>query len=112
MAGKEESHDARGFTWTGNTMARMLQALEKHPAVLQKLQQEQEAVVAKFGDNFTPDVLDAMPYADAVIKEVMRVWPTVPQGAASVASLSPRDCCRCWYYLSKCPLMPLFPRDC
>lgn len=83
-ANNKASHDARGSTWAGNTMARMLQALEKHPAVLQKLKQEQEAVVAKFGDKFTPDVLDAMPYADAVIKEVMRVWPTVPQGVPRV----------------------------
>lgn len=68
-----------GHETTGSTMARILQALQQHPEVLQKLRQEQEQVVANFGDTFTPDVLDAMPYAEAVMKETMRVWPTVPQ---------------------------------
>jgi cytochrome P450 len=78
----------------GNTMARMMQALQNHPQVLQKLRQEQEEVVAKFGDTFTPDVLDAMPYAEAVMKETMRVWPTVPQGPPSCRTnlFSERSC--------------------
>jgi cytochrome P450 len=68
-----------GHETTGTTIARMLAYLtaDRHPAVLAKLRAEQEAVVAKHGPELTPAACAAMPYADATVKELFRLFPIV-----------------------------------
>jgi cytochrome P450 len=51
--------------------------LDARPDVLAALRAEQASVVAAHGHALTPPALAAMPYADAVVREVARAWPVV-----------------------------------
>lgn len=66
-----------GHETTGTTAARLLKVLAARPDVLDALRAEQAAAVAAHGHALTPTALAAMPYADAVVREVMRAWPVV-----------------------------------
>eukprot|EP00878_Enallax_costatus_P002591 GHUV01002773.1.p1 GENE.GHUV01002773.1~~GHUV01002773.1.p1 ORF type:complete len:523 (+),score=179.47 GHUV01002773.1:316-1884(+) len=61
-------HDTSSTTLT-NTMAN----LQGHPHVFEKLQQEQRRLVAKHGTAITGSLLKEMVYADAVIRETLRL---------------------------------------
>lgn len=43
-----------------------------------QLQQEQDMVRDKHGDEFAPKAMAAMPYALSTVKEVLRILPTAP----------------------------------
>lgn len=68
-----------GHETTGTTIARMLAYIteDRHPGVLAKLRAEQDAVIAKFGPELTPSATASMPYADATVKELFRLFPIV-----------------------------------
>lgn len=54
--------------------------LSRHPEVLTKLQTEVDAI--ETGDaGFTIEHLKSMPYTKAIVKEVLRLYPTVPTNA-------------------------------
>lgn len=69
FAGHETTATAVGF---------LLQVLTKHPAVMQRLREEQAAVMTQHGPAVSLEALEAMPYAGAVVKEVIRYRPPVP----------------------------------
>ncbi|CAK0753854.1 hypothetical protein CVIRNUC_002252 [Coccomyxa viridis] len=62
-----------GHETTGATLSRVLPELQKNPEILTQLRAEQDRVINRHGDSITYDVLEDMPYADAIIKEVMRL---------------------------------------
>lgn len=67
-----------GHETTATTLTRVLTLLADHPDVLAALRAEQAAVQAAHGDAVTaPAAAAAMPLADAVVKEAMRVHPVV-----------------------------------
>jgi cytochrome P450 len=57
-----------GFDTSSTTLTAVLANLQQHPAALQQLRQEQQAVLAKHGPGLSAAVLRDMPYADAVIR--------------------------------------------
>ncbi|CAL8462567.1 g2100 [Coccomyxa elongata] len=62
-----------GHETTGATLARVLPEIQKQPHILAKMRQEQAELIQEFGDDITYDVLERMPYTDAVLREVMRL---------------------------------------
>lgn len=62
-----------GFETTAKTLSQLVSEFAQHPEVWDKLRAEQQQIVASFGEEITPESLDAMRYADAVMKEVMRL---------------------------------------
>ncbi|KAI3325769.1 cytochrome P450 [Xylariaceae sp. AK1471] len=70
-----------GYDSTSSTMISMCYLIWKHPKVLEKLRAEHDDV---FGRNVeagpgqiveNPSILNSLPYTNAVIKEVMRLFP-------------------------------------
>ena len=57
-----------GHDTSSTTLTQCFSNLQDHPQVLEKLREEQRALVAKHGEAITPAVLKDMTYADAVIK--------------------------------------------
>ncbi|KAK9842472.1 hypothetical protein WJX81_001619 [Elliptochloris bilobata] len=66
-----------GHETTGHTMSALLRLLERNPHVLQRLREEQADRLAQHGPGLSGKALESMPYADAVIKEALRVHPIV-----------------------------------
>ena len=56
---------------TSNALARTLHVLSQRPDVQKKLREE--ILDARDGNDLPYDVLDTLPYLDAVCKEVLRV---------------------------------------
>ena len=57
-----------GHDTSSTTLTRCMSNLKDYPGVVQKLRDEQAAVVAKHGDVITAAAMKDMPYADAVIR--------------------------------------------
>lgn len=57
-----------GHDTSSTTLTQCFSNLQDHPQVMEKLREEQRAVVAKHGDTITPAALKEMTYSDAVIK--------------------------------------------
>ncbi|KAF6251708.1 cytochrome P450 [Scenedesmus sp. NREL 46B-D3] len=68
-----------GNDTSGLGISALLAILPQFPGVLHRLRQEQREVMAKFGPELSINVLEAMPYADAVVREVLRVAPPSAQ---------------------------------
>jgi cytochrome P450 len=66
-----------GEDTTANTLAWMIYLLQRHPAVLQRVQQE---VRDKAGDvgAFTPELMASLDYLEACAHETMRLKPVAP----------------------------------
>jgi cytochrome P450 len=60
-----------GYDTSSTTLTRILSLLQRHPAVLQQLRQEQQHLVAAHGEEITNGVLRRMTYAEAVIRWVL-----------------------------------------
>ncbi|KAL3141117.1 hypothetical protein ABBQ38_003470 [Trebouxia sp. C0009 RCD-2024] len=56
-----------------STLALMLRFLKQNPEALQKLRAEQRQVICERGGRLTRDTLAIMPYADATVKETLRL---------------------------------------
>jgi len=57
-----------GHDTSSSTLTQCFSNLQDHPAVLQRLRNEQQAVVAKHGEQITTAALRDMHYAEAVIR--------------------------------------------
>lgn len=68
-----------GNDTSGLGISALLAILPLFPGVMEKLRKEQQEVIAKYGPDLSINVLDAMPYADAVVREVLRVAPPSAQ---------------------------------
>jgi cytochrome P450 len=66
-----------GHDTTSTALADLVVALQDNPHVMAKLRQEQQELQAQHGDTITACVLKNMTYADAVIRESLRVKPVV-----------------------------------
>lgn len=55
------------------TLTNILANLHNHPAAMQQLRQEQQALLARHGSQLSTGVLREMPYAEAVIRETLRL---------------------------------------
>jgi cytochrome P450 len=55
------------------TLTNILANLHNHPAAMQQLRSEQQALVARHGPYLSTAVLQEMPYAEAVIRETLRL---------------------------------------
>ena len=61
---------------TSSALARALHLLAAHPDVQEKLRRE--IVNARDGQDIPYDQLVKLPYLDAVCRETLRLYPTVP----------------------------------
>lgn len=52
-------------------------ASQDNPGVLEKLREEQQKMTSKHGDRITGPILKEMVYADAVIRETLRIHNVV-----------------------------------
>eukprot|EP00775_Hariotina_reticulata_P012610 gene12610-12740_t len=68
-----------GTDTSGGGVTALMEMVALFPEVMQKLRQEQQQVIAQYGTTLSLRALDAMPYAEAVIKEALRLAP--PAGA-------------------------------
>ena len=66
-----------GHDTTASTIMVLLKELPGADGAIEKLREEQQAVVAEHGEALTEAALKAMPYAEAVIREAMRHTPIV-----------------------------------
>ena len=66
-----------GLTTTQHTMEHIAVQLALHPDVQTKLREEIVAVTGAKAEPFELDKLGEMPYLSSVIKEVMRLYPSV-----------------------------------
>ena len=57
-----------GHDTTSTSLTQLVATLNDHPAVIEKLRQEQEKMLAKHGEEMTPAVLKDMVYGEAVIR--------------------------------------------
>jgi cytochrome P450 len=57
-----------GFDTSSTTLTAVLANLQQHPAAVEQLHQEQQAVMDKHGPDLSAAVLRDMPYANAVIR--------------------------------------------
>jgi cytochrome P450 len=64
-----------GHDTSSTTLTKCFSNLQDHPAVMDKLRAEQQALIAKHGDAITPAMLKDMTYADAVIRWALGVGP-------------------------------------
>ncbi|KAF6266422.1 cytochrome P450 [Scenedesmus sp. NREL 46B-D3] len=64
-----------GNDTSGLGVSALLATLPLFPEVVEKLRQEQQQVIKRHGEAITLPALDAMPYADAVIRETLRIAP-------------------------------------
>jgi cytochrome P450 len=71
-----------GHETTAHTLSRLLKTLAGRPDVLARLRAEQAAVVAAHGEALSPAACAAMPYTDAVVREVLRGGAAPPIVAA------------------------------
>jgi len=62
-----------GFDTTATTMTSIIFQLAQYPEVWDKLRTEQRQIIEEFGVEITPKALGTMSYADAVMKETMRL---------------------------------------
>ncbi|KAF6255323.1 cytochrome P450 [Scenedesmus sp. NREL 46B-D3] len=62
-----------GFDTSSTTLTAVLANLQQHPAAADKLRGEQQAVLAKHGPGLSAAVLRDMPYAEAVVRETLRL---------------------------------------
>eukprot|EP00775_Hariotina_reticulata_P007859 gene7859-8055_t len=66
-----------GHDTSSTTLTRCMSNLQDHPRVLQKLRAEQQRVLTNYGSQVTAAALKDMTYADAVIRETLRLDPVV-----------------------------------
>ncbi|CAD7704256.1 unnamed protein product [Ostreobium quekettii] len=66
-----------GYNTTADTLTHLLLQLGRNPEILTRLREEQAAVMAAHGPYMGPEALEAMTYAEACVKEVLRVTPPV-----------------------------------
>lgn len=69
-----------GFGTTTSAACMTMLELARHPEVWDKVKQEQERIVAKYGPAMSEDAVGEMAYTEAVVNEAMRV---LPQAAAT-----------------------------
>lgn len=62
---------ASSLTWAGYL-------LSKHPEVQTRLRQEVREHIAKLNNNIDDTIIDGMPYLNAVVQEILRVYSPVP----------------------------------
>ncbi|EIE23940.1 cytochrome P450 [Coccomyxa subellipsoidea C-169] len=62
-----------GHETTGATLSRVLPEIQRQPHIMARMRQEQAELIQKYGDEITYEMLEQMPYTDAVLKEVMRM---------------------------------------
>jgi cytochrome P450 len=55
------------------TLTNILAHLHHHPAAMQQLRSEQQALLARHGTQLSTAVLREMPFAEAVIRETLRL---------------------------------------
>ncbi|KAF6251646.1 cytochrome P450 [Scenedesmus sp. NREL 46B-D3] len=67
-----------GHDTSSATLTNILANLHDHPAAMQKLRHEQQALVARHGPQLSTAVLREMPYAEAVIRETLRLRNVIP----------------------------------
>eukprot|EP00977_Amphora_coffeiformis_P014741 scaffold4223_cov189-Amphora_coffeaeformis.AAC.1 len=61
---------------TSSNLANVIMLMGMHPDVWQKVVDEQRAVVTKFGQALTPEILNHhVPYLEAVLQETLRILP-------------------------------------
>lgn len=65
-----------GTDTTATSLMTVLRCLHSHPHAVEALREEQRDVVVKYGEELTYEALREMRYADAVIKESLRLYPT------------------------------------
>jgi cytochrome P450 len=75
-----------GHDTTSSTLSIVLAYLDAHPSVQARVRQEQQELVAQHGTAITPAVMGAMPYTEAVVREVWRLHPVVPVVCRKVAA--------------------------
>ncbi|KAJ2915637.1 hypothetical protein MD484_g4757, partial [Candolleomyces efflorescens] len=63
---------------TSNSLARILSLLSTHPDVQEKLRQEIREAREEHGGDLDYDALNALSYMDAVCRETLRLYATVP----------------------------------
>uniref|UniRef100_A0A383WDQ0 Cytochrome P450 n=1 Tax=Tetradesmus obliquus TaxID=3088 RepID=A0A383WDQ0_TETOB len=66
-----------GHDTSSTTLTNVMADLQSNPRVVERLRQEQQAVVAKHGSRITGAILKEMTYADAVIRETLRLHNVV-----------------------------------
>ncbi|DBA99082.1 hypothetical protein WJX77_010814 [Trebouxia sp. C0004] len=62
-----------GHDTTAATLTLLLRYLKEEPTVLQKLRDEQKQVIAEHGKEINSTACGRMPYADATVKEILRI---------------------------------------
>jgi cytochrome P450 len=67
-----------GRDTTASLLTTVFMMLSRHPAVEEKLAAEVKSVCGDAVPTFEQLCKGAMPYADAVINECLRLWPPVP----------------------------------
>ena len=67
-----------GYITTATGIAAMAKEIFHNKEVMEKLKNEQKAIIEKFGKNITPEALAEMKFCDACVKEALRVHPPVP----------------------------------
>jgi len=67
-----------GYETTSASLENIFRMLALNPQVWDKLREEQRRVVECLGDDITHESLEAMVYAQAVVKEGLRVQPPLP----------------------------------
>lgn len=68
-----------GHDTSANALTNLLYQLSRaDPSIVAALREEQAAVVAAHGDDYSPDALKQMPYLETVLQENLRVLPLVP----------------------------------
>jgi hypothetical protein len=65
------------------TISWALHALARHPQMQSKLRTECQV----YGESLPFEQLDQLPYLDAVVMEVLRVYPSLPSTVSGIASL-------------------------
>lgn len=66
-----------GHDTSATSLTRIFHFLHLHPEAAERLREEQAQVLAKHGPELTEEALDDMPYAEGVIREVLRIKPII-----------------------------------
>ncbi|PSC75274.1 cytochrome P450 [Micractinium conductrix] len=86
-----------GHDTSATSLTRCFHHLHRHPEAVQRLRDEQAAVVAKHGPYITEAALEDMPYADGVVREALRITPII----AGFSRVAVQDFELCGYWIRK-----------